>query len=139
MLWLGGGRSIPRAQLSVEYARAGGPGGQHVNKTETKVCLRLNLPSCESLSEADRSWLLQRLAPRITKDGDLIVCADRSRHRSRNLEEAEERLQSILQEGLRRPVKRRRTKPTAGSKRRRLDAKKRRGALKLSRGRVRED
>jgi hypothetical protein len=68
--------SLPEEELRVEYARSGGPGGQNVNKVETKVQVRWNPAESEAISEADRAWLLTRLASRLTTDGDLLVSLD---------------------------------------------------------------
>lgn len=124
---------IPRRELSVRTARAGGPGGQHVNKTSSKVELRWNVRTSEALTDADRAWLLERLAARLTDAGDLLIQADGHREQSRNLSEALERLVAIVSEGLRRPRKRRKTKPTRGSKERRLAQKRQRSETKRQR------
>jgi len=125
---------LPPEELSVSFARSGGPGGQNVNKVETKVVLRFSVIGSATLGEARRSRLLERLASRLTGSGELIVQASRYRERARNLEDARERLASVLREALQVEPPRRATRPTAGSKRRRLEEKRRRGDLKRGRG-----
>lgn len=124
---------IPRAELSVRTARSGGPGGQHVNKTSSKVELRWNVLESGALTEPDREWLLKRLAARLTEGGDLIVQADAHREQGRNLTDALDRMVEIVQAALRRPRPRRKTRPTKGSKERRLTQKRQRGETKRRR------
>ncbi|CAN0598527.1 unnamed protein product, partial [Laminaria digitata] len=64
---------IPESEISVEYSRSGGPGGQHVNKTETKVTLRFSVPSSPSLPETVKDKLMSRMRARLTKEGELLV------------------------------------------------------------------
>ncbi len=137
-LRLSGSLAIPASELAVEYARSGGPGGQHVNKTETKVTLRLDVPA-SSLPDHVKAKLMVRLAPRLTKNGELLVSCDEHRERPRNLEKARERLIEILKQALVEPKKRKPTKPSRGAKARRLSEKKRTSEKKQTRGRVRDD
>ncbi|TDJ69325.1 MAG: aminoacyl-tRNA hydrolase [Planctomycetota bacterium] len=125
---------LPPEELSVAFARSGGPGGQNVNKVATKVVLRFSIEASASLGETRRARLLGRLASRLTGSGELLVQASRYRERGRNLADARERLAAILREALQVQRPRRATRPTAGSKRRRLEAKRRRGELKRRRG-----
>ena len=127
-------RVIPARELSVGYARSGGPGGQNVNKVETKVELRWRPATSEALGEADRAWVAKRLASRLTKDGELIVTSSRTRERGRNLEDARDRLAAIVRTALERPKPRRKTRPTRAARERRLGEKKARGATKKDRG-----
>lgn len=133
MLDLGQGILLPREQVQVEYARSSGPGGQHVNRTETKVILRLNVATCDMLPEAARERLLQRLAARLTRLGEILVRCDKHRSRRRNEEEAFERLQGVLAAALVRPRARKQTAPTRASKRRRLETKRRQSSRKQGR------
>ena len=124
---------IPARELGISYARSGGPGGQNVNKVASKVILRFNVQHSESLGEARRKLLMERLSPRLTKSGDLVIHASNHREQGRNEEEARERLCAILQTGLRAQKQRKATRPTKGSKRRRLNAKRIRGERKRDR------
>lgn len=125
--------TLPAGELEWSYARSGGPGGQHVNKTETKAVLRFHVAGSHTLRQEQRARLLERLASRLTKEGWLVVHAEGRRSRLRNQEDARERLAELLREGLRRPRTRRRTRPTRASKERRLAEKKRRGETKRRR------
>jgi ribosome-associated protein len=124
---------LPEDELTVEAARSGGPGGQNVNKVATKVVLRFRPGSSQALSEAQRERVLERLAHRLTKEGELVLHASSHRLRSRNLEEARERLAQLLAEALRVQRPRKATRPTRSSQRRRLDTKRRRGEVKRTR------
>ncbi len=126
---------IPAHEIELSYARSGGPGGQHVNKTSSKVLLRWNPRTSEALRDEDRERIEEKLASRLTEDGDLLVTSERNREQSRNVDDAVERLIGILREALKRQRKRRKTKPTRSSQRKRLDSKKRRGDTKRQRKR----
>ena len=137
-LRLKGGHAIPGEEIEVEYARSGGPGGQHVNKTETKVTLRFDLPA-SSLPDEVKEKLRRRLATRLTKNGELLISADAHRERTRNMDDARERLIEILEAALVEPKKRKKTKPSRGAKARRLSEKRKTSEKKQARGRVRDD
>jgi len=124
---------IPPGELTATFACAGGPGGQNVNKVASKVVLRFDVAASECLGETRRARLLDRLAGRITRDGELVIHGSRYREQARNLEDARERLAGLLRGALLTSKVRRATRPTAGSKRRRLDAKRRKGARKRDR------
>ena len=130
---------IPGAELQESASRSGGPGGQHVNKASTRVTLRWNVDASDCLTSAQRTRVRRGLAHRLTRDADLIVHARRHRSRSRNRELARERLAELVRDALavRRP--RQPTRPTRASHQRLLAAKKRRAAVKRTRGRVRGD
>jgi ribosome-associated protein len=127
------GLVIPGAELREQASRAGGPGGQHVNKANTRVTLRWDVAGSAALSEAQRARIALRLATRITREGELVVHAADERSRARNRALARERLAAMVRGALalRRP--RRATRPTSGSRERRLGAKQRRGELKRAR------
>ncbi|MCY2960046.1 MAG: alternative ribosome rescue aminoacyl-tRNA hydrolase ArfB [Planctomycetota bacterium] len=124
---------IPAEELDVRFARSGGPGGQNVNKVETKVDLRFRPSASRALTEDQRARVLGRLGGRLTTEGELIVVSTTYRDRARNIEDARERLASELREALKTVKARRATKPTRGSDRRRLDSKRRRGDTKRHR------
>ncbi len=124
------GLVIPAAELRESASRSGGPGGQHVNKTSTRVTLRWNLDDSDCVTAAQRTRLRRRLGSRLTQSGDVVVHARRHRSQARNRVLARERLAELLREALapRRP--RVPTRPTRASKERRLEAKRRRSTLK---------
>jgi ribosome-associated protein len=125
--------AIPEGELVESFSRAAGPGGQNVNKVASKVELRWNPAASRALGRADRAWLLERLAGRITSSGDIVVRASRTRDQARNREEARERLAELIREALARPRKRVATRPGRGAIERRLAGKKRRAVLKRTR------
>ena len=127
------GLVIPEGELQVEAAHSGGPGGQNVNKVATKVVLRFDLLGSRTLSEVQRARLRERLGPRLTRSGEIVLHASRFRERPRNLEDARQRLAELLREALRTPRRRRATRPTRSSVRRRLEHKRRRGETKRRR------
>lgn len=131
--------TIPDDELKEVTSRSGGPGGQHVNKTSTRVTLRWNVRTSAALSEGQRERLLRRLASRLNSRGELLVHASDTRSQSRNRECARERLARIVAEGLATRRKRVATKPSAGSRARRLEAKQRRSDVKRRRRPPRAD
>lgn len=124
---------IPRREIEVTTTTSGGPGGQHANRSATKVELRFDIASSGALSEAQRRRVVERLGPEIR------VSAADERSRTRNLALAERRLADRLREALRVPRSRTPTRPSRGSKERRLGAKKRRSAVKSQRRRPAAD
>ena len=115
---------IPAAEVELSTAKSGGPGGQHVNKTESKVILRWSVRGSRALAEHDRAWLLTRLAARLTGEGDLVIAGDEERSQAANVDAVVRRFAQTLREALHRPKKRRKTKPTRGSRERRLTEKR---------------
>jgi ribosome-associated protein len=127
--------TIPLAELQVRFSASRGPGGQHVNKTETKVTLLFDVRQSPSLSDGQRLRLLEKLAPRLDNNGVLQVTAQTHRSQYQNRAEALVRLQKLLAAALTRPKKRRPTKPSQAARERRLQAKQKRGDRKKGRGR----
>lgn len=130
------GLVIPAAELDERFSRSPGPGGQSVNTADSRVELVLDLRAAASLSEAHRTRALRQLAPRLV-DGCLVVTASEHRSQLRNRTAARERMADLLRDALvPPPPPRRATKPTKGSQRRRLEAKRQRSMTKKLRGRV---
>ncbi len=126
--------TVPAAELRERFSRAGGPGGQGVNTTDSRVELSFDLLRSPSVPEDLRSRALDRLAGRLV-DGVLTITAAEHRAQMRNRAAAAERLRVLLAQAFAPgPARRRPTKPTKGSQRRRLDAKRRRGDTKRLRG-----
>ncbi len=124
------------SEVSYRAVRGSGPGGQHVNKTSTKVELRWNLAESAFFNEQQKIRLSAKLATRITSEGELILTDHSTRSQSRNREIVTKRLYQLLEEALKKDKLRKKTKPTNAAKRKRLDNKKRRGEVKSGRGRV---
>lgn len=127
--------SLPETELVERFLRADGPGGQHVNRTESAVELRFDAANSPTLPEAVRERLLARRDRRLTDDGVLVIQARRFRDQARNRDDARERLAEIIRGALTAPKKRVATKPTRASKERRLVGKQQRGKLKQTRAR----
>jgi len=125
--------TIPAGELTTTFARAGGPGGQNVNKVASKVELRWTPQTSTALSFDDRAYLLTKLGGRLTLDGELIITSDKFRDQPRNRADAADKLAAIVRTALARPKPRKKTKPSRGSKERRLKAKKARSEIKRGR------
>jgi ribosome-associated protein len=126
---------LPLVELEYRASRSGGPGGQHVNTSSTRVEVWWDVASSPSLSEDQRSRLLARLAPRLDTSGRLRLVSSGSRSQLRNREEVTARLQEVLAAALHVPRKRKRTRPSRAAKAARLEAKRQRGAIKRERRR----
>ena len=115
---------IPLDELEFRFSRSSGPGGQNVNRLETKVELRFDIQRSPSLGEEDRRLLIERLRARIGKDGCLRITAQDSRSQWKNKELVIDRFQTLLGKHLKRTTPRTPTKPTYSSKEQRLSGKK---------------
>ena len=125
--------TIPGKELKVQVSNSGGPGGQHANKTSTRVSLRWNINNSSVLSDWQRKKLLTFFLPRLTKSGDLLLHSDESRSQSFNHERVRIRLADLIREGLK-PVKRRKaTRPSWAAKEKRIKKKKVRSQIKKDR------
>jgi ribosome-associated protein len=130
---------IPTDELVFQAARSGGPGGQNVNKVESKVVLRYDVRRSKILTEEQRLMLLERLAGRLTKEGELVLHSSRHREQRRNYEAARERMLEILREALAPRVPRKETRPKRSAKEKRLKAKHTRSVVKRGRSRPAEE
>lgn len=119
--------------ISVSFDRGGGPGGQHVNKVSTRVTLLFDFMGCELFTPLEKDRLREKLVNRLSADGRLRIVADEERSQSANRENAADRMMKILALALHVPRDRRPTRPTAGSRRRRLADKKKRSETKQRR------
>jgi ribosome-associated protein len=126
---------LPRAELEYRASRSGGPGGQHVNTSSTRVEVWWNVAASPTLSDAQRSRLLAVLATRLDGDGRLRLVSSGSRSQLRNREDVTERLRDVVARALVVPKRRKATKPSRAAKAARLEAKRRRAALKRERRR----
>ena len=132
-LRLGHDLVVPEAEIEVRASRSGGPGGQNVNKVETRIELRFDLAGSRAFDAATKLLLRARLGKRVTEDGVVRVVCQVHRSRARNEAEARARLVALLQRALASPRPRRPTRPTRASLERRLEAKRQRAASKRAR------
>ena len=124
---------IPAYEIRLSYAASGGPGGQNVNKVASKAVLRWTPSTSVALAGADRDLALARLAHRVTVDGDLVLASDRHRDQPKNVHDVLDRLVGVVRAALHRVTPRRASRPTRGSKERRLASKRRRSDVKRGR------
>jgi ribosome-associated protein len=125
--------SIDEGEISESFIRSSGPGGQNVNKLATAVQLRFDVRHSPSLTHEVRARLERLAGRRVTRDGVLVITAHRHRTQERNRDDALERLIELIRAATVRPTPRRPTRPTLGSKVRRLESKKRRSGIKALR------
>lgn len=130
---------IPLSELNFRYARSSGPGGQHVQRTETKVELLFDLAGSPSLSEAQRQLALSRLGGRVDQLGVLHLTSQTGRSQLENRADVVERFLRLLAAALKPAKARRPTRPTAAARQERLEGKRRRSQSKRLRGRVGQD
>lgn len=125
-------------ELIFKTSRSSGAGGQHVNKTESRVELLWDIPNSQILTDDNKQLLLSRLRSRLTKDGVLILASESQRSQHQNKQDVIKRFEKLIEESLIKPKKRIRTKPSRASKELRLRNKRIRSEIKRDRGRVTE-
>jgi ribosome-associated protein len=133
LLEINSGFHLPLSELDYRASRSGGPGGQHVNTSSTRIELWWDVAKSPSLDSEQRGLLLRRLASRLDSDGRLRLVSRGTRSQLRNKEAATERLRTLLAEALVPPKKRKRTKPSKAAKAARLEGKRRRATTKQRR------
>ena len=126
--------NIDERELTFDYIRAAGPGGQNVNKVATAVQLRFDIWGNDSLSIDVKSRLIKSAGRRVTNEGILIIEARRFRTQEQNRADAIERFVALVRKSLEAPKYRQKTRPTAGSREKRLQSKKKRSEVKRTRG-----
>jgi ribosome-associated protein len=130
---------IPAAELEVRASRSGGPGGQHVNTSSTRIEVVWNVRMSAAISDVQRSRLVEQLASRLDSAGNIRIVSSETRSQRQNREIAEERLGATIRGALVIPKKRKKTKPTRGSVERRLSEKKKHSGKKSDRRRGSDD
>jgi ribosome-associated protein len=133
MIEIGRHVSIPESELNFAYARSGGPGGQHVNKVNTKVILLFDVQESHSLTGWQKNRILDKLATRINREGVLRVSSEKHRSQSMNRDAAVARFAELLDAALTLPIRRRKTRVSRSQKQKRLETKTKRGQLKRNR------
>ncbi len=126
-------------EIVLQFVRSSGPGGQHVNKVATAVQLRFDVARSPSLPDEVRTRLRSIAGRRLTEGGILVIDARRFRTQERNRQDAIERLVTLIRRAAQRPKPRKKTRPSAGARQRRLEEKRRRGDTKLLRRRVTDE
>jgi ribosome-associated protein len=130
---------IPDTDLSVQFMRSGGPGGQNVNKVSSAVQLRFDLAGTQALNARVKQRLRALAGHRLTDEGAILIAARTQRSQEQNRRDAEQRLAELIRAALVEPKRRIATRPTLGAKKRRLEGKARRATTKQGRGRIRHD
>lgn len=125
--------AIPEEEIAFSFVRASGPGGQNVNKVSSAVELRFDVAASPSLPDGVKARLARLAGRRLTREGVLVIQAQRFRTQERNREDARERLAAFIAAGLSVPKPRVATKPSRAAKARRMDAKRERGEIKRGR------
>lgn len=133
------GVRIPFGDLTFEFSRGSGPGGQNVNKVNSRVTLRWNIAEAEYLSDSIRDRLLEKLKTRVTNDGELVLHASEYRDQPKNRDAAIGRLKTLVADALYQQKTRRKTRPSRGSVERRIQASKRKSAVKKMRRKPNSD
>lgn len=131
--------TIPAGELGFKTSRAGGPGGQHVNKTSSRVTLEWNVETSASISKLEKLRIYKALGGRINSEGVFQISVDESRSQHANRELARRRFAELLKDALKVQKKRVKTRPTLASKTRRVDAKRKTSGKKQMRGRPGQD
>ena len=139
MIELTEGIAIAESELAFEFVRSSGPGGQNVNKVATAAVLRFDVAGSPSLDEPVKRRLIRLAGSRMTADGVLILRAQRHRTQRANRQDAIDRLAKLIRRAASPPPKRVATAPTRAARQKRLDSKKRRGAVKRLRGSTEDD
>ncbi len=127
------GITIPEHELEISASRSGGAGGQHVNKTSTRITIRWNVKQTAALTEEQKARVLLHLAARLTSDGDLIIHNSQSRSQQQNKEQALANLAQIIRKALYVPKKRMQTRIPKEAKKARIESKRRHGEIKKMR------
>ena len=138
MLEINSDITIKTAEIRFDFVRSSGPGGQNVNKVASAVQLRFDLHNSTSIPDEIKPRVIKLAGKRVNSEGLLLIDARTSRSQSQNRAEALERLKTLILKALHKPNPRRKTKPTAASKEKRLRSKKMRGNLKRLRGNVKD-
>jgi ribosome-associated protein len=126
---------VPASALTMRAVRSSGPGGQNVNKVASKVDLRVDLDAIEGLADSARARLRVLAAPRLDAEGRLQITSQLTRDQSRNVEDAREKVRTLVTAAIREPKRRRPSRPSPAARERRLESKKHRGTTKRLRGR----